>query len=90
MDAAEWPDSGSDAEDEPTPVGRTAHGSAAGPSLVTRAGPAGGGADATDWPDSESDKEAYGGPCTFRLDPVDPRSATYNPGVGSFLRSSVL
>ena len=40
--------------------------------------------------DSDSDVEAYGGPCVLHLDPADPRSATFRPGVGDFLRSCVL
>ena len=46
--------------------------------------------DMGDYSDSESDEEACGGPCCMILGPSDQRSATYQPGVGSFLRSSVL
>ena len=42
------------------------------------------------WSDSESDSEDALDPCCYRPDPADPRSATFQPGVGDFLRCGVL
>ena len=42
------------------------------------------------WSYSETDSDGEVDPCCFRLDPLDPRSATFQPSVGAFRRCSVL